>query len=206
MTVAGHINPNYIYFVLFNPTSTPQQSTGPIPVIGIPWGNGFATGAFTAFLRYDPSQPNSGYGMYQVVPGSNLLQFSPLTAPTQFTPVASEPNQNQLQFQIPLSEIPTSSGTASSASYMQINILATDRIPTNPNDPGTKHYDALGDGRISSQINNWVTIPTTQSGFFNNSSGLEPQGDVMLVGSGVNTSDEVQDLDITDWSVEVRSS
>jgi len=202
MTVAGHINPGYTYFVLFNPVAQANQTTGPIPVVGIPWGNGFATGAFTAFLRYDPSQPNSGYGMYQVVPGTNLLSFAPLAAPTQFTPVSNEPNQNQLQFQIPLSAIPTGGVTATN---LQINFLATDRIVTNPNDPGTKHIDALGDTRLSSQINSFITVPTATSGLFNNSTALEPSGDVMLVGSGVSTSDEIQDLDITDWSVEVRS-
>ena len=203
MTVAGKINPSYVYFILFNPVAQANQTTGPIPVVGIPWGNGFATGQFTAFLRYDPSQPNSGYGMYQVVPGTNLLQFSPLAAPTQFTPVATEPNQNQLQFQIPLSAIPTNGVTASN---LQINFLTTDRIVTNPNDPGTKHIDALGDTRLSSQINSFITVPTSTTGLFNNSSALEPSGDVMLVGSGVSTGDEIQDLDITDWSIEVRAS
>ena len=202
MTVAGKINPNYFYFVLFNPVAQANQTTGPIPVVGIPWGNGFATGAFTSFLRYDPSQPNSGYGMYQTVPGTNLLQFSPLAAPTQFTPVATQPNQNQLQFQIPLSAIPTQGMTASN---LQINFLATDRIVNNPNDPGTKHIDALGDTRQSSQINSFLTIPTSTSGFYNNASATEPSGDVMLVGSGVNQNDEIQDLDITDYSIEVRA-
>jgi len=140
--------------------------------------------------------------MYQTVPGTKLLQFSPLAAPPQYTPVATQPNQTQQPFQIPLSAIPTQGMTASN---LQINFLATDRIVNNPNDPGTKHIDALGDTRLSSQINSFLTIPTSTSGFYNNASATEPSGDVMLVGSGVNQNDEIQDLDITDYSIEVRA-
>jgi hypothetical protein len=213
MTVSGKIRSDYYYFVLFNPITTPAASTGPVPVVAPPWGNGFAAGAFTAYLRYDGSQPYSNYGIYTVVAGSNLLQSQGPGAPTQYTPVQQDPGTGQLtgntiQFQIPLSQIAATSGlTVSQIQYVQVNFVATNRIPVNPTDTTPKLFDALGDPRTSGGLNDPVTLAVTQAGLFQNSNQITPEssGDVGEFVNGSFQSNEDPDLDITNWTIEVRT-
>lgn len=215
MTVDGVIDPNCYYFVLFNPTPTSSPSTGPIPALAEPWGgNGFATGSFTAFLECNPTQGNgTGYGMWAALNNSTNVttaSFGPAAVPIQFTTWSTS---TQIQFEIPLSEIPG----ATSNAYLSINFIATNSLPTAQESGNTtKLYDALGDGRMVSQINSFITVPATQAEGYNNNTGLEPKGDVMEVGDGlgdgVNVQDgttsgpdntPVSDVDIINWSVQV---
>jgi len=212
MSVQGKIRSDYYYFVLFNPVTTPVSGTGPVPVVAPPWGNGFGAGQFTAMVRYDGSQPFSGYGFYTVVPGSNLLQFQGPGAPTQFTPVQQDSGSGQLTgktitFQIPLASLATTSLPVSQIGFVQVNFIATSRIPVNPTDTTPKLFDALGDPRSVGGLNDPVSISVTQSGLYQNSNQVlpEPQGDV---GEWVNSqfqSDEDPDLDVVDWRIEVRA-
>lgn len=204
-TVLGRIRPDYSYFVLFNNTSTPNSSPGPIPVVSAPWGNGFAAGEFTHFVKIDASLPNNGYGVFSVVPGTNLRSFNNLGSPTQSSPITS--TSSTVSFELPLSELATTAVPAASINALQINIITTDRIPVDPNDPNPKLFDALGDGRNRSTINAPITIFTQQAGIYQNSTSVspEPAGDVAQVannGNFINVSEP--DLDIIDWHVEIR--
>jgi hypothetical protein len=204
MTVAGHIRPDYFYFVLFNTTNTPEKSSGPIPVVAAPWGNGFAAGEFTHFLRYDGSQPNAGYVLYAVVPGSSLRGFTSLGAPIEYTPVPG--GGATIRFRVALAQLATAGIPPEDIRALQVNFLATDRIPVDPNDPRTKLFDALGDARQPGGVNNPITISTLQSGLYQNSGVLrEPAGDVTEAGNGTFQSVSNPDLDITDWTIEVRN-
>ena len=205
MTVQGQINPNDFYFVLFRNANDPNGTVGPIPVIAAPWGNGFAGGDFTHFVRYDATQPSSGYGVYSVVPGSTLRSFTYLGAPVQATPVQT--GGNTIQFQIPLSQLATTAVPADSIDALQINFLNTNLIPVDPTYSGTKEFDALGDARQSGQINAYITIRTGQAAIYNNSKALiaEPSGDVIQTGTNVFQTVSDPDLDIVNWSVEVRT-
>lgn len=205
MTVAGRIRPDYSYFVLFNSANDTSGTTGPIPVVSTPWGNGFATGrasgnGLTHFVRYDPSQPQGGFGVYAVVPGSDARTFQYLGAPVQATATNST-----LQFRIPLSQLATQAIPAGSLRAIQVNFLATNIIPQDPNYAGTKFFDALGDARQPGGVNDYITVSTTQSAIYQNSDrALEPSGDVTEAGNGVFRPVNDPDLDITDWRVEVR--
>lgn len=205
MTVAGRIRPDYSYFVLFNNANDTSGTNGPIPVVSTPWGNGFATGrtagaGLTHFVRFDTSQPQGGYGVYAIVPGSNLRTSQYLGAPLQ---VAT--GSNTLQFRIPLSQLATTAVPAGSVRSLQINFLATNTIPLDPNYGGTKFFDALGDARQPGGVNNYITISTAQSAIYQNSDkALEPTGDVTEAGNGVFRTVSEPDLDITDFRVEVR--
>ena len=205
MTVAGSIRPDYFYFVLFNNANDTSGTNGPIPVVASPWGNGFAAGrtadaGLTHFVRVDASQPQGGYGVYAIVPGSDLRTFQYLGAPLQETT-----GSNTIQFRIPLSQLGTTAVPAGGIQNLQINFLATNTIPTDPNYGGTKFFDALGDARQPGGINNYITISTTQSAIYQNSDKLlEPSGDVTEAGNGVFRPVNDPDLDITDWRVEVR--
>ncbi|MGO8670585.1 MAG: hypothetical protein ACLQVD_04355 [Capsulimonadaceae bacterium] len=212
MTVEGDINPADYYFVLFNVTNTPVQSTGPAPVITSPWGNGFASGDITAFMLFDQTAQNSGYQMFAVAPGSNDLTFTPLPPPTSSAPVTFGTSQT-LSFEIPISALATAAIPASKITTIQVNFLATDQIPPTGY-TGNKLFDALGDGRILSQVDSAITITATPGQSYNDTP-QEPAGDVMETGPGVyqNVSDStaqtnggtVADLDIVTWSVQVIS-
>ena len=61
--------------------------------------------------------------------------------------------------------------------------------------------DALGDTRLASEINNYVKIPLTTSGTYDNSrfNLIEPTS-----ADNLTTDCPDPDLDIVDWSIEVR--
>lgn len=205
MTVAGRIRPDYSYFVLFNTTNSPTTSTGPIPVVAAPWGNGFAAGQFTQFVRYDATQGSAGYGVYSVVPNTNLRSFQFLGTPIQSTPV-SDAGQT-IQFKIPLAQLATSSISADQIRNLQINFIATNSIPADANSSATKLFDALGDARQTGGVNDPITIATLQSHLYQNSDSIspEPSGDVTQAGNGVFQTATDPDLDIVNWTVEVRN-
>ena len=94
---------------------------------------------------------------------------------------------------------------ASQIGQIQVNFINTNRIPTDPNDPGTKLFDAIGDARVAGGVNNPLSIPTAQAGLFQNSQLVppEPQGDVVQAGNGTLVSNNDPDLDIINWSIRV---
>lgn len=205
MTVAGRVRPDYFYFVLFNNANDTNGTNGPIPVVTTPWGNGFAAGrtaegGLTHYVQIDSSQPQNGYGVYAIVPGSNLRTSQYLGAPLQTTT-----GSNTIQFRIPLSQLGTTAVPDGSIQNLQINFLATNIIPLNPEYSGTKFFDALGDANQPGGVNNYITISTAQSGIYDNSTkNIEPGRDVTEAGNGVFKHIDNPDLDITDFRVEVR--
>ncbi len=202
MTVKGQINPADFYFVLFNVNNTAGVggATGPIPVVASPWGNGFATGAITSFVEWT----GNTYLFNVVNPADPTLRTY---APGQFALPNAVPPQTggtTLQFQIPLSFLATASIPVASITSVQINFLATDAIPLDPYS-GTKLFDALGTSNEVGSINDFISIPTMQSGVYQNSDKLlEPSGDVTQAGNGTFQTADNPDLDIVNWRVEVR--
>jgi hypothetical protein len=185
MTVAGQINPNYYYFVAIDNENDP--TSGPLPVIGTPWGNGWGTGALTSFVRYDRLQPQAGYGVYAVKPRTSLLGSTYVGPPINVIPV--NPGSNTLRFTIDFSQIETATIRADQISQLNINFITTDVVPLDPNYPGPKLWDALGPAG-----SDYITISTqTNRKYQNSDTQLELAGDVPN-----------PDLDIIDWSVEVQ--
>lgn len=192
--LSGRVKPNYVYFVLFNFANDATGQAGPIPVVAPPWGNGFAAGAFTHFMRFDSFQPQGGYGLYRVTPGTSLTVFQYIGAPVVFQPV--DANSTTLRFEFDLTQFIPNADEARAQQAVQINFIATDRIPIDPTDPTPKFWDALGDGRLPSEINRFLNIQRIDQNriYRNADTNLEPEGD---------TRDP--DLDIIDWRVEVRT-
>jgi hypothetical protein len=189
--VAGRIRPDYHYFVLFNLSNDPTGQAGPVPVVVPPWGNGFAAGAFTHFMRFDNLQPAGGYALYRVQPNTNLSVFQYLGVPRFSEPVAAE--SNRLRFEIDLTQLIPDPNDAAQMRFIQLNIIATDRIPLDPNDPTRKVVDALGDPNLG--VSQYLNLRIDQNRLVRNAdTNLEPRADV-----------PDPDLDIVDWRVEVRA-
>lgn len=196
MTVDGHIKngpgeqTQYVYIVAFNPSvDLYPTGPGPEPVIAPPWGNGFVAGGVTHFVRYD-SQQFAPYVVYKFT-SQDLLAWGATGVPVN----SLDPNQGPtIQFEIDLSQITPDGLTPDQLQSVQVNFLTMDRVPQG-NDTGTKFWDALGDGHDPNSINDYVRIPLNVSATYDNAyfQDLEPSGD---------TPDP--DLDIVNWSVEVR--
>lgn len=191
MTVDREINPNYVYVVALRPsTEADPTDTGPIPVINQPWGNGMIAGNATVFIRWDPlTSPNYIIYRFQDV---NLINYFQAGVPINFDPV--EPDGKVLRFEVDINQIAATPAEALLLQSVQVNFLTMDRVPQG-SDPGGKVLDALGDTRLPSEIDEFVEIPLDVSGVYDNVrfANLEPSGD---------TPDP--DLDIVDWSIEVR--
>lgn len=187
MTVAGQIDPNYHYYVAFDTSGSPTP--GPLPVVGSPWGNGWGTGNITNYVVFDQLQPQGGYGVYRIVPGTNLLGNVYVGPP--ISSVIPPSGANKLNFTIDLGQLATSELPAADIDLVNINFITTDVIPLDPNFPGPKFYDGLG-----AQGNNFVTISvTTNQTYTNSKSNVEGAGDV-----------PIPNLDIVDWTIEVQGS
>lgn len=185
MTVAGEINPNYHYFVAFDTTGTPTP--GPLPVVASPWGNGWGTGNITSYIVYDAVQPQGGYGIYTIQSGTNLLGNIYIGPPiSSITPPAGA---NKIEFTIDLGQLATLALPADQINTVNINFITTDVIPVDPNFPGPKYYDGLGETG-----NSFITIPILVNQRYTNAqTAIERAGDT-----------RIPDLDIIDWSVEVQ--
>lgn len=191
LTVSGQINPNYVYIVALRPSDLVNPTdSGPIPVVGPPWGNGFVAGNCNYFVRWDPTL-SPAYTIYQFQ-DVLMSQYFPIAVPVSYTDVPS--GGKTLTFEIDLSQIASTPAAAQAYQSIQVNFLTMDRVPQGTT--GSKSWDALGNGQDPSQINDFITVPLTSNGIYNNAryNNLEPSGDVAD-----------PDLDITDFSVEVRT-
>lgn len=192
MTVDGQINSNYIYIFALRPLNQLNPiDQGPLPVIAPPWGNGFVAGNCTYFVRWDPTT-SPAYTLYQFR-DSTLQQWFPIGVPVIYTDVPTTGGKT-LTFELDLSQIAPTADAASQYQSIQINLLTMNTAPQGTT--GSKVWDAIGNGNDPSQVNTYLTIPLNVNGTYNNLryNGIEPKGD-----------SPDPDLDITDFSVEVRS-
>ncbi|MHB8636382.1 MAG: hypothetical protein ACYC96_07910 [Fimbriimonadaceae bacterium] len=194
MTIAGALNPNYVYIVALNPSSILNPTTtGPIPVVAPPWGNGFVAGGCTYFVEWIPTQ-SPDYGIFQFTDATlnNFVQTG-----TPVTYVDPQSGGHVLNFTIDLSQIAASVDLANQYQSIQVNFLTMDRTPRGSSG-GSKNWDAIGDSNNPGQINDYLTIPLRVDGTYNNAyySNIEPAGDVV--------SDNDPALDIIDFSIQVQ--
>lgn len=201
------------YFVVINRTDNPTDS-GPAPVTGTPWGNGFAAprqdGAqgFVAFVLH--SREVGINNNYLVATSTNAqgqlvlpVTINALTAPKLGAPDFADvvvPGSDTLGFRLDLSRLPLP-GTR----YVQINIIATDRLPQGADDVA-KRWDALGDGRDTSSLTSYITLDTRQNTVITNDQQIgsqkEPQDDVRDRQLPQTIDDP--SLDIVDWRFQIR--
>lgn len=177
----------YVYVVALNlSTEDVPTTTGPIPIV-VPSGNGIVAGEATHFILWNPlSSPQ-----YQI------FRFRDQTLTEYFqtgVPIVSTPTNvgdRTLEFEIDLSQLVPANEVDNYRS-VQVNVLTMNNTNTSG---GGRLWDALGDGRISTEINAPFTfrLNTAQTYTNANQGNFEPSGD---------TPDP--DLDLVDWTIEVR--
>ncbi len=215
MDVAGTINPNDYYFVIFNNANDTSGAAGPDPPIAPDWGgNGFVTGSATSYMEFHNGLGTAGYafGNITTLAAGNLEALPPTIQPISYESVVTG-TSTELQFRIPLSYLATSTIPTASITSVQINFINTNQTPlvaiTTP-----KLFDALGNTLNSATLNEPITIPTQQDGTYSNSTfpgvSTEPTGQdvasTLGTGTPTATSDpDAPNLDITNWSVQITS-
>lgn len=191
------------YFVLIHRTDDPNDP-GPVPVVAPPWGgNGFATASqpgaqgFVGFIRYDAS----GYGVYSLEvagvlhrPEERIFQY--LGNP-EFA-VTPREGESELFAQIDLGRLPRPT-----ARYVQVNLVATDNLPSTP-DNQPKLWDALEDGTQPTSLQPWVLLDTTVNDRRTNAAtGKEPAW-IDVRDRQIGPAYDEPNLDIVDWDIEVQ--
>ncbi len=212
-TVAGQINPNYIYDVALAPYDVPNPTLTGAPLIvinGTNNPNGRMAGSPCEFVEYpSPAGINSAtpFALYQFATAAqtggntngnpiNLAVYSTsqLGVITNFTTPQTGGPTNQLSFTIYTNELTAADGaTGKKLQSMQLNIMTMTR-PSNLGS-GARIIDGLGDDRNANGLNGFLQVNLLQSSPYTNANGFEPAGDTL---GGTDP-----DIDIIDYTVTV---
>jgi hypothetical protein len=185
-SVAGQVNPQYFYFIAIDADGNP--SSGPVPVVTAPFGNGWVTGSVTHYVEFHLGV----FGVFRFVPDTNLLVADSLGSPFEFNQ-PQQPPGNRISATL---DVDRTLGT--DVNLINLNIITTDRIDIDPTFTGTKIFDALG-----ASGNQFLTLPLNVTQTFTNAQSPDPEtaGDLPPASSqGVDFSA----LDITDWTIQVQ--
>lgn len=177
----------YVYRIALRlSTELNPTTTGPIPIV-VPGGNGFVAGNATHFIEWNPQQ-SPQFQIYQFR-DETLEEWFPTGIPINFIPVAN--GDRELTFEIDMSQL-IPANQVDSIQTIQVNFLTMNSVN---NTGGGRFWDALGDGRLPSEVNRYFQFqPRTSTEYTNQNQGnVEPTGDT-----------EDPQLDIDDWSIEVR--
>ncbi len=220
MTVAGNIDgldPNYYYYILFNinrMTGPDGSSVGPIPVVTIGGGNGFAAGSFSHYVEYNSTQGiNNNFGYYGIT-----ADLKAPIGPTQGQLIAASVSSDAhtLTFRLPLAYLATSNYTADKINNLQINFVATNIVTLPTDNILNKYYDALytPEGALSYynlivRDSNGTLMPgiysSTIPGSVNGGSVAQYVNGVPQNVTGTVNGVVTDNLRITGWSVELTA-
>jgi hypothetical protein len=193
---------SYYYLILIDNDKDISGVSGPVPVIQAPWGNGYAAGHYTHMIvvgRLNPGATNQCW-LYQMTdPDHDLTKFVPVGL-TRVSDVAGK----VIHCEISSADIGIDLSTAGAVIPLQINVIATDEIPVNPNEGSHKHWDAFGNG-LEAQYTAYINIDIAQNVTHTRDDyggvTFEPSGDVG--GDPGDTKDPA--LDIVDFKIQVAS-
>lgn len=224
----------YYFFLINRYGATGSLTArGPVAVYApgqgglVGYGNGFATGSpgalgsppdygLTDYVLYNQNQPN-GIGVYHF-PGDPNIPNSAiyLGRPAQYTPPdLSNPQDiagaSSLSFQLQLSQLITDTTNpaqkakeAAAIQFIQVNIVATNYVPTDQNTGNIKEVDAMGNTLDPTQESSFLTLDLTQNRTYTSQDTTtllspEPAGDVYPPGSRNDA------IDLLYWSITVSS-
>ncbi len=183
----GSLGLPYIYIVALRLSTDPDPiDDGPLPVV-VPGGNGFVAGNATHYVLYNPLA-SPAYQIYQFRDASLNESFLTGTPINFVEPLLGE---RVLRFELDMAQL-VARDQVDSIQSIQVNVLTMNN--RDPQGSG-RLWDALGDGRDAGQVNTFLEFQTRQNRTFTNANqgNIEPTGDVAD-----------PDLDISDWSVELR--
>ena len=199
------------------------------------YGNGFATGSqnasglqgdtgLTDYVVYNstgsPSGPIGLWHIYGPVDIPNPGTFVSVPSPVML-PDSNNVDVNQattLSVTIHVSQLLTTTETkgltpaqitalANQIRWLQVNLVATDKVPTTQTGTMGKLVDSMGDSRFSVQLTSFLVLDLSQNpkitdeGTFPTLLFPEPQGDILVPpGAQYNPS-----IDIVHWSIRVSS-
>jgi hypothetical protein len=182
---AGENGLPYVYVVaIFLSKEDNPSEDGPLPVV-VPSGNGIVAGQCTHFvLWYPPQGPE--YQIWQFR-DAQLNERFPIGVPIRSLEV--RPGGKRIQFEIDLSQLVPAAEVPLYRSA-KVNFLTMNQTNTSG---GGRIWDARGE--FPAQVNRPFRVPLRASRIFRNAQtdAVEPAGDC-----------PDPDLDIVDWTVEVR--
>jgi hypothetical protein len=191
MTVRGQINPAYVYVFPIRTSIDPNpQGDGPTPCLQYPTPNGFVTGNLQYFVLWTPDTQQ--YTLYKFT-DSTLTFYTAVGVPINTLDVTS--GSKTLGFELSLEQLVETPGTSSQLQVLQVNFL-TMNAKLNQSNGNSRHIDCLGNTNLLTDFNEPVKIPLATTGLYDNQrfNFLEP----------IDPDCPDPDLDISDWSVEVR--
>jgi hypothetical protein len=200
------------------------------PVSGQTYGNGFATGSksitagFTDFVLFSINRPYAGgapaanFALYHLRDGTDGNVASNIVG--NGVPIAYQPpsgqNPNQIAFQIDLAQLypnssqPDAVNKARLLTWVQLNAVSTDQVPTESQTTIIKRYDSFGDDTngvgsflLANLVNetSWTSSDSNASG-----SAVEPSFNDEIVsppGSALATDPA---LDLISWSIIIQDT
>lgn len=185
--VRGAIRPDGYYYILLDTNNDPTD--GPVPVVARPWGNGYAAGSYTHYVLYH----GGVFGVYQSSDPDHS-QSTYLGRPMQASIITTNTPGDTLFVQLDRAQI---ANVHPDVRALDVNIVTTDRVPLNAEDPAPKIVDGLGRSG-----NAYVTIPLTfTTTYFN---GGEPDPGNPETANDAPGLDSRPDLDLINWRTTVQ--
>jgi len=227
LTFRNPVNPNYHYFFLINNSnnaSGPWPQPVGSPVSGQTYGNGIATGSdnksggFTDFILYSNQQyagaaPSNNFALYHVTNGTDANIYTNFVANGAPIQTSISTDGRTITFVIDLAQLypsPTSQASAVNQAlhtrWMQVNVVATNTVPTESQTGIIKEFDSLGDD--SNGVGNYLLVDLNQQSYANNDGQTatitcsEPANDDVFV-TPINSSAQDPQLDLVNWSVQI---
>lgn len=197
MTIAGALRADYVYIVALRvSTELNPTTTGPIPVVIAPSANGFVTGNATHFVRWDSTQSRP-YILYRFDDASDLVAYREVAIP--INSLDTTVGGKTLGFELSTLQLAADATSAAALQSVQANFLTMNRLALQTS--SGRIFDSLGDNRSASDQTQFVRVPLGTSGIYDNArfNLLEPPSD-----SPGTTDVADPDLDLVDWSIEVR--
>lgn len=177
----------YIYIIALRLSTDPSPiDDGPIPVI-TNGGNGFVAGNATHYILWNPlASPQYQIWRFE---DDTLLSSVQTGVPINYQDV--QVGDDTIQFEIDMSQL-VPVADVDTIESIQVNFLTMNKLA---NGGSGREWDALGNSANPGDINRYFQFQPRNSITYTNANqgNVEPGGDV-----------PDPDLDIIDWSIEVR--
>lgn len=191
MTVRGEIRSDYTYIIAIKPSvDSNPQTVGPIPVTQFPSANGFVAGDVEYYVKWTPDAQQ--YTLYHF-DDTSLTFSTAIGVPINTVDVTQ--GSRTIGFELTVDQLITTPTVPNPLQALQVNFLTMNKILDQGNGGG-RLIDCLGNTNTINELNSPVKIPLATSGTYDNArfNFLEPTDPDVLD----------PDLDIVDWSIEVR--